>query len=435
MLCLGLDIGSTSIKGAVLDVGSERIVRTAARPFPAPLPATVPGSVEVSPEAILTQTGAVLDEVLDAAPKAASLWCCGQMGGTLLVNADGEPLSNYLSWRDQRTLQAGARGKTALDEIRERWPAERLSQLGNELQPGSTTSLLFWLSQHGQLPADAVPVSIADFVLGRLCKVQPKMHVTHAIGMLDLRSGQWHREAFDSLGLARLRLPQLLSQVEPIGQVTRRGRTLEVYGSFGDQQSALYGAGLQRGELSLNISTGSQVSLRTDCFQPGRYQTRMFFAGDWLNTITHLPAGRSLNVLVDLLTELASAEGITLQNPWQHILRKTAEIKHSSLEADLAFFAGPLGETGSIRGITTENLSVGHLFHAAFRAMAENYATCADWLDPQRRWSSVVLSGGLTQSAPMLKEMLQQRFAAPLRESSSEETLLGLLRLAKSHAV
>jgi sugar (pentulose or hexulose) kinase len=356
------------------------------------------------------------------------------MGGTILVNGDGEPLSNYLSWRDQRTLQVLADGQTTLDQIRQRWPTEVMNSLGNELQPGSTTSLLCWLSQQGELPGDAVPATIADFVLGRLCNVQPRMHVTHAIGMLDLRTGQWHREAFDRLGLNKLRLPSLSHDVEPIGRLTRQGRSMEVYGAYGDQQCALYGAGLQRGELSLNISTGSQVSLRTDQFQPGRYQTRMFFEGDWLNTVTHLPAGRSLNVLVDLLTELAAAEGIMLQNPWQHILHKTAEIKVSSLEADLAFFAGPLGDSGCIRQITTENLSVGYLFHAAFRAMADNYARCADWLDPQRRWNSVVLSGGLTQSAPVLKEMLQQRFTAPFRESSGEETLLGLMQLAKGYA-
>lgn len=432
MQCLGLDIGSSSIKGAVLDLAGEHIGQTITRPFPAVLPARMPGAVEVSPTTIVERAGEVIDELLQSSPDAQSLWCCGQMGGTILVDADGAPLSNYLSWRDQRTLQADANGRTTLDEIRRRWPAELLTSLGNELQPGSTTSLLFWLSEHGQLPAGAMPATVADFVIGRLCGTLPRMHVTHAIGMLDLGTGQWHREAFDRLGLGSLRLPELSHQLEQVGRLIHAGGSLPVYGAYGDQQCALYGARLQRDELSLNISTGSQVSMRMGSFQPGRYQTRMFFEGDWLNTITHLPAGRSLNVIVDLLTELTTAEGITLRNPWEHILRKTAAIKDNSLEVDLAFFAGPLGDSGNIRQITTENLTVGHLFHAAFRSMADNYAHCADWLDEQRRWESIVLSGGLTQSAPVLKELVQQRFTAPLRESSGEETLLGLMQLAKA---
>ena len=73
-----------------------------------------------------------------------------------------------------------------------------------------------------------------------------------------------------------------------------------------------------RGELSINISTGSQVSRRTDRLEPGEVQTRAYFHGDLLQTITHLPAGRSLNVLVRLLTEVARAEGMQAKRSVDH---------------------------------------------------------------------------------------------------------------------
>lgn len=185
------------------------------------------------------------------------------------------------------------------------------------------------------------------------------------------------------------------------------------------------------GELSLNISTGSQVSQRTAAWRPGAFQSRRYFFGDWLNTVTHLPAGRSLNVLIDLLTELAAAEGIVLRDPWGSLMRKVADAADSDLDVDLSFFAGPLGDRGRIDGITTANLTAGGLFHAAFRSMADNYARCAEWLDPDGSATSVVLSGGLTKSAPVLRRMIAERFDRPLREADAEETLLGLLRLAR----
>lgn len=431
MQCLALDVGSSSIKGAVLDLEADRIALTVSRPFPAPLPSPIPGAMEISTVEICQHVQSVLNELLPMAPDADRLLVSGQMGGVVLVDAAGKALSNYLSWRDQRTLQPGAGGRSCLDEIRERWSAELLATLGNELQPGSATSLLHWLSQRKELPQGAIPSTVADFAIGQLCGVQPRMHVTQAIGMLDLRSGEWHREAFDRLGLEGLQLPQLSQRPEPIGVWKHAGRALQVFGAYGDQQCALYGAKLRRGELSLNISTGSQVSIRTNTFEPGPYQTRMFFDGDWLNTITHLPAGRSLNVLVDLLLELAAAEGLALKNPWQHILQRASQVESTSLQVDLAFFSGPLGSSGGVTQITTENLTVGHLFHACFRAMADNYVRCASWLDPQQSWQAVVLSGGLTQSAPLLRKMLEQRFNAPLRDSHGEETLLGLLQLAR----
>jgi hypothetical protein len=148
--------------------------------------------------------------------------------------------------------------------------------------------------------------------------------------------------------------------------------------------------------------------------------------------VTHLPAGRSLNVIVDLLTELALAEGVTLRDPWGNLMRKVAAIADTELDVDLSFFAGPLGDTGVIDGITTENLNAGELFYAAFRNMAENYARCAAWLDPDNAATSVVLSGGLTKSAPVLRRLIAHHFQKPLREADGEETLLGLLHLART---
>ncbi|MFO1007170.1 MAG: hypothetical protein U0929_14505 [Planctomycetaceae bacterium] len=53
------------------------------------------------------------------------------------------------------------------------------------------------------------------------------------------------------------------------------------------------------------MSTGSQVSCVTRKFVPGPYQSRYFFGGHYLEHESRiLPAGRSLNALVDLLTEM-----------------------------------------------------------------------------------------------------------------------------------
>ena len=80
-------------------------------------------------------------------------------------------------------------------------------------------------------------------------------------------------------------------------------------------------------------------------------------------------------------------------------------------DGPLAFFAGPLGDRGSISGITTENLTVGHLFAGAFDAMAENYQQLVRRLCPQRDWSRIVLSGGLVQRIEQLREGIIRRLS------------------------
>ncbi len=433
MQCLGIDIGSTTVKGAVLDVEGGRVGDVVRERFPDPIAGLPARHFEVDSELIVAATRSALDRLLVAAPESAAVFFSGQMGGVILVDDGGSPLTNYLSWRDQRTLDTHPAGGSYVDVIERHWSDGELRELGNELKPGSATSLLFWLAANGRLPAAGTPCAIGDFVVGRLCGAPLQMHATQAIGLLNLHTDEWHHTAFQRLGIDGLKWPPLANLHRPVGEMAHSGRRIPCYPVLGDQQCALYGIDLQESELSLNVSTGSQLSRITCKLQFGPYQSRRYVDDRYLNTITHLPAGRSLNVFVDLLTELAKVEGRPHSNPWAHITRLAADADGGGLECDLSFFAGPLGDTGRIEHITTENLTVGNLFRAAFRNMAANYGRCAERLDPARSWKQLALSGGLTQSVPVLRQLIQQQFSAPIREfPEGEDVLNGLLRVAQS---
>lgn len=276
------------------------------------------------------------------------------------------------------------------------------------------------------------------------------MERTLAIGLVDLKLNGWNAEVFEQLGLSELDWGEMASVDTPVAHCSIKGHTLALYPTLGDQQCALLGAGLKLGDLSINASTGSQVSCITREFVPGPYQSRYFFGGHYLNTITHLPAGRSLNVLVDLLTEMqrprAGGQSASLPvdpsstinapspSPWPYISHAAAHAPDGAggLNLCLNFFDGPLGREGQLTGITTENLTVGNLFRAAFESMAETYDRLARILWPSCDWQRVVLSGGLTQSVPILRELIERRFPGLIVESTAtEETLLGLLKVAR----
>ena len=63
--------------------------------------------------------------------------------------------------------------------------------------------------------------------------------------------------------------------------------------AVGDQQTSLLGAGLRPGVVSTNLATGCQAS-RLDLDVSTHVQTRPYFDGLYLHTVTHLPAGRLL---------------------------------------------------------------------------------------------------------------------------------------------
>ena len=73
MRCIGIDIGSSSIKGGILDLAAGRVERTARVPFPEPVAGLPPGFHEVPAEAIVEGTRRVLSSLLAAAPDAREL--------------------------------------------------------------------------------------------------------------------------------------------------------------------------------------------------------------------------------------------------------------------------------------------------------------------------------------------------------------------------
>ena len=439
MTLLGIDIGSSFIKGGVLELDDLRIRDIVREPFPDPIIGLPAGYFEVDPIAIVKAVEQVVTRLLTLAPGCSGILFCGQMGGVVLADPHGEPLTNYLSWRDQRTTlnqsdcsdaSANSPVRTFYEAALDRLGMHELQSVGNELKPGSLTTLLSWLEDQGKLPTLGTPLNIGDFVVSRMCRSTPRFEITQAIGLIDLATLDWRRAAFEKLGIANLDWPSVTEFRSQSGAFCWQGREIPCYPVIGDQQAALAGALLADGELSLNVSTGSQVSMLTREVRVGEFQTRPFFDGWLLNTITHLPAGRSLEVLVDLFNELPRAAGQPIADPWPLIARAAEGTSDSELSMALTFFAGPLGERGRVDGISVDNLTVGGLFRAAFRNMAENYDICSRRISPQRDWSRIVFSGGLVQKLPLLREFIVERLGSSFRLCpSTEDALFGLMVL------
>jgi xylulokinase len=348
----------------------------------------------------------------------------------VLTDDRGKACSNVITWKDRRALEPAATGPGSLfDELTRFVSPEEQHRIGRELRVGLPVTTLYHLRQRGELPANLLPASLPDFVLANLCGVEPTTEPTNAAahGLFDLDAGDWHHELIARLGLEALRWPRVRPLGEVVGVADIDGRRLTCYTPVGDQQCALAGVGLREGELSLNVSTGSQVSLVGADRPRGEFQVRPYLGGRWLRTIVSVPAGRSLGVLVNLLTELGGNA-----DPWDYIAREADRVAETDLGIDLAFFPSFGGDRGSITNIREENLTVGQLFAAAFRSMAANYARCAAVLSPDRSWQRVVFSGGLALKFPRLRwEVLAALGDPPHRLCEGEEdTLSGLLSLA-----
>jgi sugar (pentulose or hexulose) kinase len=430
---IGIDLGTTFIKAAVLDLDQYRLTHIRRVPFPEPISGLDPWRCEFDPSAILFAVQQLLRGMEEVSDHCEGMVMCTQMSCLVLMDEHGAARSNCIGWRDQRALQPHPSESGSYYEVlQQRISKQERKELGNEMPPGAPISFLFWWAEQRQLQTGLIPVSLADFVLSALCDSRPTVESTNGMAyeLLNLTTMQWHHEVIRELGLNQLHWPTLVNHGEVVGRMKLRDRVIPCYTAVGDYQCALAGALLDENELSLNVSTGSQVSRLTRNLVLGDYQTRPFFDGRFTNTISHLPAGRSLNVLVELITEFARSQGM-LSDPWEYIVRCAEDSETTDLKVDLGFFPGPCGNQGSVSNIREKNLNIRTLFNAAFENMAENYSRCADRIWPDRSWRNVVFSGGLARKVGILRSKVQRELKASCRLCPIEEdTLLGLMALA-----
>ncbi len=435
MAFLGIDLGTSFIKAAILDVDACQLHHIRRIPFPEPIAGLDSFQCEFDPHGLIAAVTELIRQLFDIPERLEGLVMCAQMSSMVLLDENGGSRSNCIGWRDQRALQPHPSGAGSYFEVlQRRITPEQKRELGNEMPPGAPISFLFWLAEQGKLDPGLVPVSLGDFVLSTLCGSPASVEYTNAMAyeLLRLDTLNWHEDVIKQLGLEKLHWPRIRQQGEVVGFLSLGGNKVPCYTVVGDYQCALAGALLDENELSLNISTGSQVSRVTKTLVLGDYQTRPFFDGKYTNTFSHLPAGRSLNVLTGLLCELAEGSGITLPDPWGYITRQAAAIDDTDLKVDLGFFPGPCGYNGSISNIRENNLTVGTLFRASFENMAENYYRCALRIWPDCSWRNIVFSGGLAHKAGLLREIIEKRFRTNSRLCPLEEdTLLGLIVLAR----
>ncbi|MBR4767801.1 MAG: hypothetical protein IK088_02375, partial [Lachnospiraceae bacterium] len=256
---IGLDIGTSSIKGVLMDQGGT-VKKTARVPFTY-LPLG-PNRSELDPtaytdvcfSAIRTLAEAADGEVLAVTASSAS-------GNLILVGENGEPLTNILGWQNNRVTNEV---KEVFGEIdreayyrRIGWPLEMTDMPLAEL---------CYLKVHD--PERLAKAKTVAMSTEYLCfKMTGKWGISRSNGVtfyiIDRTTGEYVRPVIDKLGITLDQLPPVFQSGTVLGTVTREASPLTglpegtpvVLGSF-DHPSAARGAGvLEEGQMLLSLGT------------------------------------------------------------------------------------------------------------------------------------------------------------------------------------
>jgi xylulokinase len=256
---VGLDVGTSSVKGVAVDADDGRVVAVAERPLSLSTPR--PGWSEQDPDDWWAASEAVLAE-LDA-PRAAGIGLSGQMHGLVALGEDDRPLRPAILWNDGRTQRQ-------CDAIEAAVGFDRLVELtGNRALAGFTAPKLLWLRDEepdvfGRIRRILLP---KDYVRLRLCG-EHAIDVADASGTLlfDVARRAWSDEVVAALDLDPAWLPRALESPEVSG--TAFG-DVPVAAGAGDQAGGALGVGVvaEGGPASVVLGTSGVVFAALDGYR------------------------------------------------------------------------------------------------------------------------------------------------------------------------
>jgi xylulokinase len=259
MRIIGLDVGTSSVKGVAIDERGA-VLAEAEHPLASSMPH--PGWSEQEPEDWWTATQSVMAR-LDG-DSAAGIGLTGQMHGLVTLGADQQPLRPAILWNDGRSQPQATR-------IEHQLGIERLVALsGNRALAGFTAPKLTWLAEHEpevhrQIAHVLLP---KDYVRLRLTG-ELATDVSDASGtvLLDVGRRAWSADLAEAFAVDPSWLPAVHESAAVTGH-TARG--VPVAAGAGDQAAGALGVGVtdDLSPASLVLGTSGVIFSARDAFTP-----------------------------------------------------------------------------------------------------------------------------------------------------------------------
>jgi gluconokinase len=285
---VGIDIGTTSAKAGAFDADGHE---TGAAEVEYPL-------LEPEPGWAVQEPGVVVDAVIEATRRAlaaareAGLDVAGLSFSTALhslvgVDASGAPLTDLLTWADQRASEQAERLKRERPHLH--------GQTGTPLHPMSPLTKLVWFREeepelHGRV---ARWCGIKELVVHRMTGAWITEHSSgSATGLMSVETLEWLDESLEVAGIAREQLCELAPTKNIMSLSADGARELGCSGALplvlgaGDGPLANLGVGATSPGVAA-CSIGTSGALRCMVERPvvdprGRVFSYMLSEGRWV---------------------------------------------------------------------------------------------------------------------------------------------------------
>ncbi|MEL7647251.1 MAG: FGGY family carbohydrate kinase [Sedimentibacter sp.] len=440
MKYIAIDVGSSFIKTSLFDMKKCVIIEKRKIASPQKLENKDKNIFEISAELLFNTVKEIIDGMSEKYEDIEGVVFSTQMHGFVYdSNCEVNKEDIYVSWQDNRCLNIiENEGRSYIEELKELFSKEEMADCGVYIKPSLGLSNLYtMLYEIDNQKRTGKLYTLGSYFISRLTG-NNICHITNAapLGFCDVVNKKWNEKIIKKAGFENIVLPVIAkSDFEVCGIYKSNGQELKIYPDYGDHQISILGSMAGKNDVVINIATASQVSNTTEHFMPGEYETRPFFEGRYMNTISNMPSGRNLDVLIDFIkdtTHIITGISVDTNEIWNSVL-KDFKYDLDGLTADVGFYSTPYNMNGGkIGGITYSNFNLNTLFSAAFYNMADVYdknikGLCGNNIKVEK----LVFSGGVSWRIPKLLEIVSQKTGYPYCHSAiPDEAFSGLFRIA-----
>ncbi len=380
---MGVDIGTSSTKAVLFNERGEVICREATH---YELVTDETGKAEESPteifEAVITSIQGVMKDIDKTELRGISF--SSAMHSLIMVGADGELLTECITWADGRSSEA-------LENIkRDNYLFQLYEATGTPIHPMSPFAKICWLKEdEPQLFHRAEKfVDIKSYILNRLFGVWVMDEsLASGTGLYNILEHDWEFEAMEIIKLTPDYLPKVVPETYQLHGVKKEYADLmgipeNLPFIVGGSDGALANIGIQatgRNDVTITVGTSGAVRKLTNEFQvDSRGRTFCYGAGDG-----YFIAGGAVNnggKVVEWGLQQFGSEGEIMNRDFTSFIAHIDEVAPGA--SGLLFQPYLLGErapfwTNDIRGGfvgLTINHSKAHFIRAILEGIAFNLA-------------------------------------------------------------
>lgn len=440
MYTLAIDLGSSYMKYAVIAQKDQSIVTSKTMSEYRRVPSAEPAHFALD----LTALSQQILEIIHGVAKEytlTKLFFSTQMHGYVYETANKTPV--YVSWQDSRcTLPLFPENKSALDILKNRISPEQMQHCGVYFKPSMGFCNLYAALYGEKSEALGGTLYTLGSYLIHMLTGRNMTHPTNAapLGFFHLTALEFDRILLAQADLAHINLPEIAENDFTIcGYYTCNGQNIAVFPDYGDQQVSLLGAGAEEDDIVFNLATAGQLCFVTKDLVSGPYEIRPYFHNLYLYTISNLPSGRNLQVLISFFQSLCTTltgQHVAMDEIWSKI--QTLSLSPSTLTVNTHFYPTTEGNTdgGAITHITPENLTLEHLMHGTYEDMIATYLAHFAVITAHHTPKGLILSGGVSQKNTYLAQNIAARVGLPRKQSTMNEVFAGfsiLSDLSSSH--